>query len=82
MALLVQIYMLGISHVSPECARRAAELVRSVNPEYIMIELCEERTGLLVDDDEQPSLWWVASEMPCRMLGLPKDIGWPSEVGG
>ena len=78
---LGQIYLLGISHVSSECARKAADLVRSVDPEYVMIELCEERTRLLVDDEEQASLWWVASEMPCRLLGLPKDIGWPSEVG-
>ena len=42
--------VLGISHVSRESCRLIEELIESVQPDAVMLELCHERTGLLVDD--------------------------------
>ena len=43
-------YVLGISHVSRESCKLIEELIDSVQPDAVMLELCHERTGLLVDD--------------------------------
>ncbi len=43
-------YVLGISHVSRESCKLIEELIESVQPDAVMLELCHERTGLLVDD--------------------------------
>ena len=43
-------YVLGISHVSRESCKLIEELIESVQPDAVMLELCHERSGLLVDD--------------------------------
>lgn len=43
-------YVLGISHVSRKSCKLIEELIESVQPDAVMLELCHERTGLLVDD--------------------------------
>jgi len=43
-------YVLGVSHVSRESCKLIEELIQSVQPDAVMLELCHERTGLLVDD--------------------------------
>ena len=43
-------YVLGVSHVSRESCKLIEELIEFVQPDAVMLELCHERTGLLVDD--------------------------------
>ena len=43
-------YVLGMSHVSKESCRLISELIEKVQPDAVMLELCHERTGLLVDE--------------------------------
>ena len=42
-------YVLGVSHVSRESCEEAAELIRAVQPEVVVLELCKDRLRLLLD---------------------------------
>lgn len=43
-------YILGVSHVSKESCGLIEELIEKVKPDAVMLELCHERTGLLIDE--------------------------------
>jgi hypothetical protein len=42
-------YVLGVSHVSRESCEEAAELIRAVRPDVVVLELCKDRLRLLLD---------------------------------
>lgn len=43
-------YILGVSHVSKESCALIEELIEKVTPDAVVLELCHERTGLLIDE--------------------------------
>lgn len=43
------VYILGTSHVSRASCDRVAELIAAVRPDVVLVELCKDRLGLLVD---------------------------------
>ncbi|KAL4443721.1 hypothetical protein ABPG75_011458 [Micractinium tetrahymenae] len=79
-------YILGMSHVSRESCQHIDALIRAVKPDIVLLELCKDRTGLLVDPDAPPpQVWWtprlaVASTPSLEALagGQAGAPGWPS----
>lgn len=73
-------YILGISHVSKESGRLIEELIEEVGPDAVLVELCHERTGLLVDESAAKTgknAWFSAS---VDIQGLPKAEYWPKKA--
>ncbi|EFN58262.1 hypothetical protein CHLNCDRAFT_57092 [Chlorella variabilis] len=69
-------YVLGISHVSKESCREIEQLIRLVRPDIVLLELCKDRTGLLVDPDAPPpQSWWTPR---LTISGVPAAPGWPT----
>lgn len=54
----VQVYILGLSHVSRQSCDHAAQLIAAVTPEVVMLELCKDRVDLLVDHRAPPPQHW------------------------
>ena len=72
-------YVLGISHVSKESCNLIHELISMVKPDAVMVELCHERTGLLVDQTAAQTgtnAWYTKT---VRLQGLPKKECWPQQ---
>lgn len=54
----VQVYILGMSHVSRDSCKHTTQLIATVKPDLVLIELCKDRVGLLVDPAlPQPQYW-------------------------
>jgi hypothetical protein len=71
------IYVLGISHVSKESCKHIREVIAAVRPESVLIELCRDRTSLLLDEAGPPPQLWQAREVKLR--GYTPQVGWPTE---
>ena len=52
---VVEIYLLGTSHVSKDSCDDARLLVEHICPDVLFIELCHQRLALLADDPADPS---------------------------
>ncbi|KAL6762267.1 hypothetical protein V8C86DRAFT_2518932 [Haematococcus lacustris] len=76
---VTKVYLLAMSHVSKVSVDQVRQLVRSVRPEVLGLELCKDRLGLLVDGQEDS----VARQLwHCRRImveGLPAGPEWPKE---
>lgn len=73
----VEIYIVGISHVSKASCFHIREVIKAVKPDTVVIELCKDRAGLLLDETTPPQLWHT------QKLAFPNyspGYGWPSEV--
>jgi hypothetical protein len=72
-------YVLGISHVSRKSCELIQEMIELVKPEAVLVELCHERTGLLVDEAaaQTGKNAWYSSNVD--ITGLPTGPGWPSK---
>jgi len=70
-------YVLGISHVSRKSCELVQEIIDIVKPDAVMVELCHERTGLLVDETaaQTGKNAWYSSNVD--ITGLPTGDGWP-----
>eukprot|EP00873_Tetraselmis_striata_P008711 jgi/Tetstr1/428975/TSEL_018950.t1 len=71
-----RVYLLGVSHVSKADCQKVEELIRVVRPEVVMVELCQERTGLLVDGRFGDAGLWHTRAV--ALAGLPAGEGWPA----
>ena len=45
----MQVYILGVSHVSRESCQEIQDLIQTVRPEVVILELCKDRLRLLLD---------------------------------
>lgn len=63
----VKAYVLGVSHVSRESCEEAAELIASVRPDVVVLELCKDRLRLLLDQVSFSRCWAVPSSTPLSM---------------
>ena len=72
-------YILGISHVSRKSCELIQEMIQLVKPDAVMVELCHERTGLLVDEAaaQTGKNAWYSSNVD--ITGLPTGHEWPSK---
>eukprot|EP00798_Chlamydomonas_sp_ICE-L_P015964 gene15964-22096_t len=67
-----KVYVLGVSHVTKTACEQVKELIRLVEPEVVMVELCRDRIPLLVSTD---LFTQAAGVWHCRKVyvdGLPK----------
>jgi len=73
-----KVYLMGISHVSKQQCAQVKELIRLVKPEVVMVELCKDRVGLLVDyqPESQASNLWHSRKV--FIEGLPTEPEWPT----
>ncbi|CAG9461069.1 unnamed protein product [Pedinophyceae sp. YPF-701] len=75
-----KVYVLGISHVSKVSCDHIEALIRAVRPDAVMLELCKNRTTLMVEPDvtgAAPDQLWHAPAV--SISGLPTGAGWPTE---
>ena len=54
----VQVYILGASHVSRQSCTHATELIATIKPEVLLLELCKDRVDLLVEPSMPPPQHW------------------------
>lgn len=54
----VEVYILGLSHVSRQSCRHTAELITAVKPDLVQLELCKDRLGLLIEASLTPTQHW------------------------
>ena len=52
--LCIQVYILGVSHVSRESCQEIQELIQATRPEVVLLELCKDRLRLLLDQVSFP----------------------------
>lgn len=73
-----EIFVLGVSHVSKTSCDHVREVINTVKPDVVMIELCKDRTDLLIDEDSPPRSWHAR-----RVLvgDYPVNSDWPSQQG-
>lgn len=55
---------------------QVGELIKAVRPTVVMLELCRDRVGLLIDPDSPPPQIWHTRRV--RFNGLPTHEGYPS----
>ncbi|KAG2452693.1 hypothetical protein HYH02_002925 [Chlamydomonas schloesseri] len=71
-----------MSHVSKRSVEQVEELIRLVRPEVVAVELCKERSGLLVDPEDAATAPKVWHSRKIQIEGLPDDEAskgcWPS----
>lgn len=72
-------YVLGVSHVSKESCNLIEELIHLVQPDAVMVELCKERTGLLIDGlvAQSGGHGWFTRRVDIQ--GVPRGKYWPSK---
>ena len=54
----VQVYVLGVSHVSRQSCRQTDQLIEAVKPETVLLELCKDRVDLLIDPSTSTPQHW------------------------
>lgn len=64
-------YILGISHASRVSCQQSRQILRMVPAHTLILELCQDRVGLLVDPRSPPPSSWKAAGL--KLSGLP---GW------
>ena len=47
-----KVYIVGTAHFSVKSQQEVAEVIRKVQPNYVMLELCSSRSNMLVLDEE------------------------------
>ncbi|PNW74532.1 hypothetical protein CHLRE_12g492350v5 [Chlamydomonas reinhardtii] len=76
------VYLLAMSHVSKRSVEQVHELIHLVRPEVVAVELCKERSGLLVDPEDAATAPKVWHSRKIQIEGLPEDEAskgcWPS----
>ncbi|CAL8464277.1 g3812 [Coccomyxa elongata] len=72
----VKAYVLGVSHVSRESCEEAAELIASVRPDVVVLELCKDRLRLLLDQENPGKRLWHTPRV--KISGIPEGDAWPS----
>jgi len=71
------IYILGISHVSKVSVGHIQQLITALQPNVVALELCRDRTGLLIPEDAPPPQRFHAPSVTISGYS-PKDKNWPT----
>lgn len=68
-----KVYVVGTAHFSVESQKEVAELIRKVQPDRVVLELCEARVNILTLDEE--TVLKQAKEMDMdKVLKLMKEV--------
>lgn len=70
------IYILGVSHVSKVSLDHIRALISTVQPDTVIVELCKDRIGLLVDENAPPPQSWHTPRI--SIVGYRPQPGWPT----
>lgn len=71
-----RVYILAMSHVSSVSCDQVRELIRAVQPDAVMVELCKDRLGLLATDfPAGPRVWHTPA---VKITGLLEGSGFPT----
>lgn len=63
-------YVLGTAHVSMQSCRDAADLIARVRPDFVLLELCNERISILSLDKFEVGLWGALRHAVQSLGGL------------
>ena len=66
----MQVYILGVSHISRESCQEIQDLIQTVCPDVLVMELCKDRLRLLLDQVRQ-ALQQVLNfirQIPCHFI--------------
>jgi pheromone shutdown protein TraB len=72
-----EIYILGISHVSKGSVGHIQQLITELKPDVVALELCRDRTGLLIPENAPPPQRFHAPSVTITGYS-PKDTNWPT----
>jgi hypothetical protein len=71
-----RVYILAMSHVSAKSCGQVRELIRAVQPDVVMVELCKDRLGLLATDfPPGPRVWHCPN---VKVTGMLEGSGFPT----
>jgi hypothetical protein len=71
-----RVYILAVSHVSAVSCDQVRELIRAVQPQIVMVEVCKDRLGLLATDfPPGPRVWHCPN---IKVSGVPEGSGFPT----
>jgi len=75
------VYLLGIAHDDPNSVTSAREIVKSLQPDNVMVELCWERVPLLMDPPMPPgpTTLFKCSDVKFEFLPGPRPASVPTE---
>lgn len=67
------VYVLGVSHVSAAACDQVKQLITAVKPEVVIVELCKDRAGMLVDPETTAKApdTWICTRV--QFDGLPSE---------
>ena len=70
-----RVYVLGVSHVSAAACGQVKELISRVRPDAVVVELCKDRAGMLVDPETTAKApdTWICTRV--EFQGLPGSDG-------
>ncbi|KAH7616177.1 hypothetical protein Ndes2526B_g08279 [Nannochloris sp. 'desiccata'] len=72
-----EIYILGISHVSKVSVSHIQQLIATLKPDLVALELCRDRTGLLIPENSPPPQRFHAPSVTITGYS-PEDKNWPT----
>ena len=71
-----RVYILAMSHVSAASCDQVRELIRAVQPDAVMVELCKDRLGLLATNFPPGQRVWHTPTV--KITGLLEGSGFPT----
>lgn len=72
---ITKVYILAMSHVSAVSCEQVRQLIRTVRPDVVMVEVCKDRVGLLATEPPSGDRMWHAPSV--RINGIPDLPGFP-----
>ncbi len=72
----VQVYVVGVSHVSRQSCSHVAQMIAAVSPEAVLLELCKDRVQLLMDPSAPPPQHWHTRAIDLQGMLQSSDNAW------
>ncbi len=72
----VQVYVLGVSHVSRQSCSHVAQMIAAISPEAILLELCKDRVQLLMDPSAPHPQHWHTSAVHLQGMSHSSNTAW------
>jgi len=72
----VQVYVLGVSHVSRQSCSHVAQMIAAISPEAVLLELCKDRVLLLMDPTAPPPQHWHTRAVDLQGMSQSSKNAW------